>query len=98
MTSTHTPGPWSIQRGNSHNPMVGTDAVSVAEVLDDVYPDVGQQEANARLIAACPTMLAICQRIAELTDGTFSDCDKLDNLDLIGDLARGVIRKAIQGT
>lgn len=60
MTTTkakHTAGPWTIQRGNSSNPMVGTAEVSIAEVLDDVYPDVGQQEANATLIAAAPDMI-----------------------------------------
>ena len=64
--SRHTPGPWAIQRGNSSNPMVGTDAVSVAEVLDDVYPDVAEQEANARLIAAAPDLKAVCERLVFL--------------------------------
>lgn len=62
-----TPGPWVIQRGNSSNPMVGTDEVSVAEVLDDVHPDTEQQEANARLIAAAPALLAA---LIELYDAT----------------------------
>ncbi|MFO0801444.1 MAG: hypothetical protein U0804_28595 [Gemmataceae bacterium] len=53
----HTPGPWHIELGRSSNPIVGTDAVSIAEVLDDVFPDTEQQAANAKLIAAAPDLL-----------------------------------------
>jgi len=59
MATTHTPGPWQVEHGRSSNPMVGTADVTVAEILDDVFPDTDQQAANARLIAAAPAMLAV---------------------------------------
>lgn len=54
----HTAGPWSIQAGSS-NPLIGSAEFSVAEVLDDCFPDAEQQQANARLIAAAPDLLAL---------------------------------------
>jgi hypothetical protein len=59
--NAHTPGPWRIDRRGSHNPLIETDGLTVAEVLDDCHPDAEQQEANARLIAAAPELLAACQ-------------------------------------
>lgn len=55
--SKHTPGPWRISRGSGY-PLIQTDGLTVAEVLDDVHPDMEQLEANARLIAASPDMRA----------------------------------------
>ena len=54
--SNHTPGPWRIVRYGDHNPLIETDEITVAEVLDDCHPDTEQQEANARLIAASPDL------------------------------------------
>jgi len=61
----HTPGPWYIVRGIS-NSLIETDGLTVAEVLDDVYPDTEQQEANAKLIAAAPDMLAALQTMHDM--------------------------------
>lgn len=68
----HTPGEWKIELDRSHNPMVGTAECTVAEVLDDCHPDVEQQEANARLIAAAPDMLAALKSLVG-RDLTFLD-------------------------
>jgi hypothetical protein len=48
--------------------MVGTADVTVAEVLDDVFPDTAQQMANARLIASAPCLLAALTEFVRLTD------------------------------
>lgn len=56
----HTPGPWSIQAGSS-NPLIGSADCTVAEVLDDCFPDTEQQKANANLIAAAPALLEACE-------------------------------------
>jgi hypothetical protein len=58
-----TPGRWQVEHGRSHNPMVGTADVTVAEVLDDVFPDTAQQMANAHLIAAAPAMYGELERL-----------------------------------
>jgi hypothetical protein len=63
-----TPGRWQVEHGRSHNPMVGTADVTVAEVLDDVFPDTAQQMANARLIASAPCLLAALTEFVRLTD------------------------------
>jgi hypothetical protein len=60
-----TPGPWRIQRTGSHNPLIDTDAVTVAEVLDD--PDHPEQEANARLNAAAPCLLTALMSLYDAT-------------------------------
>jgi hypothetical protein len=57
----HTPGPWSVQPGSS-NPLIGSAEYTVAEVLDDCFPDTEQQQANASLIAAAPDLLAACEK------------------------------------
>lgn len=61
----HTAGPWSIQAGSS-NPLIGSADYTVAEVLDDCFPDAVQQQANAQLIAAAPDLLALCKEAEHL--------------------------------
>lgn len=61
----HTPGPWGIQPGSS-NPLIGSAEFTVAEVLDDCFPDTEQQKANAQLIAAAPDLLALCKKAEHL--------------------------------
>jgi hypothetical protein len=63
-----TPGEWQVEHGRSHNPMVGTAEVTIAEVLDDVFPDTAQQHANAYLIASAPCLLAALAEFVRLSD------------------------------
>lgn len=70
--NAHTPGPWRIESRGSHNPLIETDGLTVAEVLDDCHPDTEQQEANARLIAAAPDLLEYAKLEAEFT----RQCDR----------------------
>lgn len=63
----HTPGPWTYDRLDQHEPTdiaayridstVGWD--NVADVFEQREP--GRAEANARLIAAAPVLLAACR-------------------------------------
>lgn len=94
MSTKFTPGPWHVQRGNSSNPMVGTDEVSIAEVLDDVHPDTEQQEANARLIAAAPELLAACQMLLARIEQLQDQWGKEGFTDATARLLREAIAKA----
>ena len=68
--SKHTPGPWDL---NPYNPCLisgqrGADHCNIAETI--VIPGHGAErhaiaEANARLIAAAPDMLAVLENIAD---------------------------------
>ena len=53
MTTTHTPGPWKIIKGDF---VVAPDNGTVAQVGTPTTP-AREHEANARLIAAAPEML-----------------------------------------
>lgn len=57
--SKHTPGPWRQARSAKFFDIVGADGVVVTEVTpaSPILPEDVQQ-ANARLIAAAPTLLA----------------------------------------
>ncbi len=60
----HTPGPWQVQQwssGDWHITPVGTDSPLIASTSYNPTPqpiDASTEEANARLIAAAPDLLA----------------------------------------
>lgn len=61
MSSKHTPGPWAAQKGRTtwH---VGTESRGVASIYN-----YGEEEANARLIAAAPELLsALCAMLTHM--------------------------------
>ena len=62
MSTKHTPGPWETTRqsGITYVWQAGTET-AVAKVYADVNED---SEANARLIAAAPELLAFAQIVA----------------------------------
>lgn len=61
MADRFTPGPWTIDIVGTSALVVGSDGLTVAEVVDTMP--------NARLIAAAPDLLAACQ----LWDQGFAD-------------------------
>jgi hypothetical protein len=67
--SKHTPGPWSCERiwdthtARIHARVDGGVPVALAEAF--TMRETGQREANARLVAAAPDLLAL---LIELTD------------------------------
>lgn len=70
MESTHTPGPWGIEKTKETNwigPMRRSRDGKVAEIVcdtdrDGLTPDaIARNDANARLIAAAPDLLAACK-------------------------------------
>lgn len=71
MPITHTPGPWIARRGT-----IGTTQYHIAEMMpssaDDMWPGFApaeQQEANARLIAAAPDLLAALSTLDSIERG-----------------------------
>lgn len=56
----HTRGKWRVELGHTSLLVIAErdgEQITIADVLDDCYPAAGEQEANARLIAASPAML-----------------------------------------
>lgn len=64
-TATHTPGPWEINEGDG----MAIAKVSMFAITAPCTANIGsglsreENAANARLIAAAPDLLAICQQL-----------------------------------
>lgn len=56
----HTPGPWHI--GQANWVVSGDKSIPIAKV-GQAHAENGEQEANTRLIAAAPDLLAAAKRI-----------------------------------
>ena len=77
--SKSTPGPWETDRNNVHAGQIavvhhclGNDWV---EIWSPTWPEGGEtQEANARLIAAAPDLLAVLKELEECA-GYWSEYD-----------------------
>lgn len=67
----YTPGEWKVEMGEC-NPLIVAETpdgpMTVAEILDDCYPAVEQQHANARLFAASKDMLAALEGILPIAE------------------------------
>ena len=61
--SDHTPGPWQLHKSDD-TLVIGTDGREVAEACGDYTEEAEwpRMEANARLIAAAPELLAALKR------------------------------------
>lgn len=69
MMSNYTPGPWVVQETNfaqQKNVYAQTDKPPIATV----YGSTGENEANARLIAAAPDLLAALKECITAVDVT----------------------------
>lgn len=76
--SEHTPGPWTTNHSEHDAPYqdikIKTEHRTVATVwIDDapVHDYNAEQEANAKLIAAAPDLLAVCELFLER--GVYND-------------------------
>lgn len=67
MNTQHTPGPWHIKTSASGNYFVYSDSACKSDDriagINYCYPNTDIASANARLIAACPDLLAALQAI-----------------------------------
>lgn len=65
MKTEHTKGPWEIETKGSRHFIDGADQLTVAYVDRAGVRDRQEIEANARLIAAAPELLAALKAIAD---------------------------------
>ena len=90
MTTSHTPGPWALNRGGDETYRVidATDMNELSVIATVHFHDDGEGEtkANAKLIAAAPNLLAALQAIVA---GSWND-----DYELILKNARAAIAKA----
>ena len=109
--NTHTPGPWTIdtsydarsgphtyiQREYDGDGVTGIAGIyTIAEVADQAFLPDGVQEANARLIAAAPDLLAAC-RLACLVMAKGNGLSYVDRREA-HEAVIAAIRKAEGGT
>lgn len=75
MSAQHTPGPWTLNKGN-RKPIIGFDVKDGGPLLP-IVPEVhghsaAEAKRNARLISAAPDLLEAC--IAYMRDRTDAGC------------------------
>ncbi len=95
--SAHTPGPWSAftaQVSQFSKTSRGTVAVEQTRAVVAELPAraTAETEANARLIAAAPDLLAACQRIADWIEESDGDTGSMVRAD--AEAVRAAIAKA----
>ena len=83
MNATHTPGPWAYLGDHNRNTdrivtheggEFGREQVALALDFNQFSRD-GEADANARLIAAAPALLAALEETLEELDSAWSDVD-----------------------
>ena len=105
-TTKHTPAPWEAitnQNGNTiirttcWNESAGTNCLRI--IASDLYdesnePELAELEANARLIAAAPDMLAALQNMVTIWEGDRAQAAVKFAAQVV--LARAAISRATQ--
>jgi hypothetical protein len=67
MNNTHTPGPWKVIKAPDRLPNSKEIQADGGLVIAEVFTDVCESAANARLIAASPALLQVAKNaLAEL--------------------------------
>lgn len=81
--TNHTPGPWTAKPWTYENGKrtvctIQTDTDAIAQVLDLWCPDdrTAEKEANARLIAAAPDLLAALRAVIRVADRATDEFDQ----------------------
>ncbi len=88
----HTPGPWDVEPKGSRHFVDGADGLTVAYLDRAGVRERAEIEANARLIAAAPDLLAALYLIATDQSAIYSGANAH-----IGNIARAAIAKATGG-
>lgn len=69
MTTAHTPGPWFYDTGETKALIVEKDGTTVAEICTTYQTTAHRSlEANVRLMAAAPDLLAALQTVAAMAE------------------------------
>lgn len=92
--ATHTPGPWTITRESDTHPLaIQTAEGTVAYVRHMGRPDP-EWQANARLIAAAPELLAALESMVDMFERHIDGRPGPDDAAARWDDARAAIAKA----
>jgi len=98
--SKHTPGPWFTEREGSSTvyveAQIGGGWLQEVAACGPNANGSGEQDANARLIAAAPELLAALQSIADCCDEQHAARDYASRQTEIRGIARAAITKAVQ--
>jgi hypothetical protein len=86
---THTPGPWSLEKGSAG---FGDAIFSTMDPLNTVADNV-RNAANARLIAAAPDLLAACEWLVTAWEQSPDDQARIV-VGIASERARDAIAKA----
>ena len=70
--TAHTPGPWSVQRKGKDEINQGFTVADVSDTWKVIAGDTGDGEADARLIARAPSLLAENARLREALEAVDS--------------------------
>lgn len=81
--SDHTPGEWTARGRTVYGPN--------GEVI--CFTALADPEANARLIAVAPKLLALCESFAGLGDGAGMEAMVLDQLDVLCERANRTLKE-----
>lgn len=93
MTTHHTPSPW---KWDSDDGIISNDTL-ICEVIGSPFDRPNVREANARLIAAAPTMLATLQACLEAMGDYYDAHDAAgDEGSSLHDLIESTIHQATQ--
>ncbi len=77
-TTAHTPGPWQVWDVSSLSVVCGPfpdQLMPFSKVVCSIHKDLTKHEANARLIAAAPELLAALQYIVSDTPESGADAE-----------------------
>jgi hypothetical protein len=71
----HTPGPWTVSDWNQapSTAVIGSDASCIARTFSPLAGTIKDAQANARLIAAAPDLLAALEAHRQVIDSMYED-------------------------
>ena len=96
---THTPGPWEedvdyyLGNGDRHHVRITAPVLDGADIAQVWGENVEATEANARLIAAAPELLAACERL-KVWDESRGEEEGARLISEAASMARAAIAKA----
>ncbi|WP_445394246.1 hypothetical protein [Stenotrophomonas maltophilia] len=93
--SKHTPGPWQLAEKYNCKDVRAVDGPYVADCNASAAIDWRTKEANARLIAAAPDLLAVARLVDDVADRIGHEPDSA--FGQLGGAARAAIAKATGG-
>ena len=99
METKHTPGPWAYHNTPTPFIHVAAGGLPICQIYTSTAhgQSMGEQFANARLIAAAPELLAALQEVTMVLDALLNVRGNEPDQDSISGRARAAIAKATGG-